>query len=450
MLETTLGGSKGLKGYLSLFLFFVFSFIFFGCASKKEESLTGKTVTIWHWMTDREQTFLELAKRYEAKTGVKIDFELYAPSDAYSQKVRAAAQGENLPDIFGLLAEKRDFSSFIKAGYISDLTAYMKENNNEWEKKFFPKALAVNEFAPGNSYGVPAGIYGVPIDVMAITMLYNKTLFKELGLDPKRPPETWSDFLAVGAKIKEAKKQGLVSGWGEIWMIDCLASNFAFNLMGKDKFLATLRGEVPYTDPDWIRVLTLFKEMQESGLLYNGLVSMVNKTAEQIFANERAVFAFNGSWGVNVYNGMNPKLDYGVMLLPKVSDKFPVSIWGGAGSSFMVYEKSKNKAEAIKFLKWLTEKDQQVFLAKETKNIPANKEAMGNISPVMAQFSLVLEYATHPNIWGFSESSQVTEAFDKGVQSIIIGEKTPLQVAEEVQKIKVRELSKRKPVTSNQ
>ena len=67
--------------------------MFFGCAPKKEESLTGKTVTIWHWMTDRDQTFQELARRYEEKTGVRVDFELYAPSDAYSQKVRAAAQG---------------------------------------------------------------------------------------------------------------------------------------------------------------------------------------------------------------------------------------------------------------------------------------------------------------------------------------------------------------------
>ena len=49
--------------------------------------------------------------------------------------------------------------------------------------------------------------------------------------------------------------------------------------------------------------MTLFKEMQDSGLLYNGLVSMVNKTAEQIFANEKAVFAFNGSWGLTCITG---------------------------------------------------------------------------------------------------------------------------------------------------
>ena len=133
----------------------------------------------------------KLAKRYEAKTGIKVDFELYAPSDAYSQKVRAAAQGQNLPDIFGILGEKRDFSSFIKAGHILDLTPYMEQNNSAWKNSFFSKALAVDEFTAGNSYGINAGIYGVPIDIMTIQMLYNKESFKKLGLDPKNPPQAF-------------------------------------------------------------------------------------------------------------------------------------------------------------------------------------------------------------------------------------------------------------------
>lgn len=425
-------------------LFFVLFFLFGGCAKKEEAAAPKKTVTVWHWMTDRNSAFQELAKRYEEKAGVKVVFELYAPSDAYTQKVRAAAQGGNLPDIFGILAEMRDFAAFIKAGYVSDLTGAMKENNQAWQMKFAPEALAVNEFSEGNSYGVKPGIYGVPIDITTIMMLYNKDLFKELGLNPNKPPSTWEEFIAIGKKIKEANKQGLISGFGEIWMIDCLANNFAFNVMGKDKVLATIKGEVPYTDPDWVKVLSLFKEMQDNGLLYNGLVSMVNKTAEQLFANGKAVFAFNGSWGVNVYQGMNPALNYGAMLLPRVSDKFPVSVWGGAGSSFMVQEKSQNKGEAIKFLQWLTDKDQQAYLSEETRNLPANKEAVTKISPILAQFSSAIQYATHPRIWGVSEFSQVIEAFDKGIQSIIIGEKTPEQVASDVQKVKERELAKKK------
>ena len=69
---------------------------------------------------------------------------------------------------------------------------------------------------------------------------------------------------------------------------------------------------------------------------------MVNKTAERLFASGKTVFAFNGSWCVNVYQGMNPALDYAVMLPPKATEENPMSIWGNA-SSFMVNARSKNK-----------------------------------------------------------------------------------------------------------
>ncbi|MFH1201413.1 MAG: extracellular solute-binding protein [Candidatus Omnitrophota bacterium] len=427
---------------------------FWGCC-RKETGLTPKTITVWHWMTDREPAFQELAKRYEEKTGIKVNFELYAPSDAYSQKIRAAAQGVTLPDIFGILGEKRDFASFIKAGHILELTPYMDADSGKWRNSLFAKALAVNEFIEGNSYGIAPGVYGVPIDIMTIQMLYNKDLFRELGLNPNKPPATFAEFLDIGKKIsatriggsasggKQAKMQGLVSGWGEMWMIDCLANNYAFNIMGADKVSATIRGEVPYTDPDWIKVLDLFKEMQDCGLLATGVVTMVNKTAEQLFANGKAVFAFNGSWCVNVYKSMNPNLDYAAMLPPRASEKFPMSIWGGAGSSFMVNAKSKNKEEAVKFLKWFTDRDQQAYLAQTTSNPPANKDALSKISPILAQFADDMERTTHPNTWGISESPQVIETFNKGIQSIIIGEKSPEQVAQETQKIKEKEMAKK-------
>jgi ABC-type glycerol-3-phosphate transport system substrate-binding protein len=434
---------KGHVKILSVICCLLVATLLFGCASKKEK---GKiiTIAIWHWMTDRESAFQELGKRYEAETGVKVNFELYAPSDAYTQKVRAAAQGQNLPDIFGILGEKRDFASFIKAGHILELTPYMEENNNCWKNSFFPKALEVNEFSQGNSYGVKPGIYGVPMDIMTIQMVYNKDLFKKLGLNPNRPPATFQELLDIGKKLKEANMQGLVSGWGELWMIDCLANNYAFNIMGKDKVLATIRGEVPYTDPDWIKVFALFKDLREAGVLATGIITMVNKTAEQLFANEKAVFAFNGSWCANVYKGMNPNLNYGVMLPPKASENYPMAIWGGAGSSFMVNARSKNKEEVVKFLQWLSDSEQQAYLSEVTNNLPANKNSVTKIPEILAGFARGMDFATHPNIWGVSEFSVVIEAFDKGIQSIILGEKTPEQVAADVQRIKERELNKKR------
>ena len=427
---------------LSLFIVFL-SVSLVSCSQNAQNKEQVKSIKAWHWMSDREDAFLELAKRYEKEPGVRVNFELYAPSDTYTQKVRAAAQTNTLPDIFGILGEKRDFASFVKSGYVYDLTEEMDKDFGSWKNKLFAKALGVNEFEQGNSFGVKPGIYGVPIDVTNIQMLYNKDLLQKAGVDISKPPETWKELIEINKKLKAKGIQGLVSGWGERWMIDCLASNYAFNIMGKDKVLDTIRGKVSYTDPDWIKVFDLFREMRDEGMLASGIVTMVNKTAEQLFANSRAAFAFNGSWCVNVYKGMNPDLNYGAMLPPQASDKYPMTIWGGAGSSFMVNKQSKNIQEAVKFLKWLTDTDQQIYLSKETQDLPSNKYSLKDMPMVLSQFANAIDNTTHPNVWGVSEFPVVIEAFDKGIQSIIIGENTPEQLAKEVQQVKEREMAKK-------
>ncbi|HDP16281.1 MAG TPA: extracellular solute-binding protein, partial [Candidatus Omnitrophica bacterium] len=224
-------------------LFFILSsFIVFlsicitGC-SAQSKSGHEDSISVWHWMSDREEALLALAGKYEEEAGIKVNFELYAPSGAYTQKIKAAAQTSTLPDIFGILGEKRDFASFIKAGHVYNLTNEMNNDNSAWKNKLFTKALAVNEFREGNSFGVEPGIYGVPIDVMNIQMLYNKDLLKSAGWDKNDPPATWDDFLAVNRLLRKKGIQGLVSGWGEIWMIDCLVSNYAFNIMGENKVI---------------------------------------------------------------------------------------------------------------------------------------------------------------------------------------------------------------------
>jgi len=418
----------------------------FGCSGKgPSASKKSKRIVVWYWLTDREEAFDELAKRYKELTNIDVKFELYAPSDAYAQKVRGAAQTHTLPDIYGILAEKRDFASFIKAGHVLNLSPYLDANGGEWKNMFFQKAVVVNEFPVGNQFDVAAGIYGIPIDIMTIQMLYNKDLFKKAGLDPEMPPRTWKEFLEVGQKLHAAGIQGMASGWGEIWMIDCLASNYAYNIMGEKKFIDTIRGDVSYTDPDWIKVFSIFKDMKDNHLLAKGVVTMVNKHAEQMFANERAALAFNGSWCVNVYYGMNPDLSYGAMLPPAYSNKYPMMIWGGAGTSFMINARSSNKEKVVDFLKWFTAKEQQTYLAERTRNLPSNKDSLGDIPEVLAQFADSMDRTTHSNNLPVSEFPRVIEARDKGIQSIVIGEKTPEEVALEVQTIKVKELQKAAP-----
>lgn len=410
-----------------------------GCASSSKDP---NTIHVWHWMTDRDEILQELALEYEQQTGIKVKIELFAPSEAYSQKITVAAQARILPDIYGVLDTKESFSSFIKNGFVADLTQEFHKNNSEWENSLFEKAVATNRFEEGNVYGVQPGIYGVPLDVTNHQMLYNERLLAKVGV--RKAPETFKDFLAVVKALKLVGIPGMVSGWGELWMIECFASNYAFNIMGKEKVMATFRGEVPYTDPDWIKVLNVFKELRDQGAFMEGIVTKPNKEAEQDFALGRAAFAFNGSWCVNVYHKMNPDLRYGVMLPPPVSGEHPMLIWGGAGSSFVVNNMSPNKDKAVAFLRWLTAEEQQTFLAVETKTLPSSRQAMQSIPEILSDFVEAMDQTTHPRIWEYHENALVSERWTKGIQAIIIGEKTPEQVAREVQDVKVRELEKEK------
>ena len=410
-----------------------------GCGRTEHDP---NTITVWHWMTDRHEAFMELADQYQDETGITVNFQLFAPSDIYSQKVTAAAQAKILPDVFGILDKKSVIGEFIKSGYVANLNQEFEADNDQWKKRFFEKALAVNVFEADNPYDVEPGIYGVPLDVTTIQMLYNKDILEQAGF--KRPPQTFEDFIVYARKIRAMGIAPFVSGWSELWLADCFSSNYAFNIMGQEKIMATYRGDVPYTDPDWLQVFEIFQTFSREEVVDQGIVTKSNKFAEQDFALGRAAFAFNGSWSVNVYHGMNPDLRYGVMMPPEVSQKHTLLIWGGAGSSLMVNASSPNRDKATAFLKWLTDKEQQRFLSEKTKNLPANRHALADLPEELADFGKGMNFSTHPTIWPLEEDALVKEKFTKGLQSIIIGEHTPEEVARGVQEVKERQLQRAK------
>ena len=416
-------------------------FILTGCGPSKPKE---DKLVIWHWMTDRKDAFAELANKYTQESGLKVEFKLFFPPKIYSQKVIAAARAKTLPDIFGILGEKETLSAFIKAGHILNLSPYMKEeidNQKEirlkWKDSFYPQTLKVVTFNQDNTYGVSAGIYAVPIDTAIMQFIYNKTLFKEAGLDPEKSPETMEEFLAWAQTIQEkTDATGFICGWGEGWLLNALATEWAINTMGEDKFLKTLEGKISYTDPDWIKTFSLFAKLKDSEILASNIVTITNKEAEEAFAQGKAAFSFNGSWSVNTYKQLSESLDYAFFSLPRAFDDHPIKVWGGAGSSFMVDANSPKKNQAIKFLKWLSAKKQQEFLAKKTNNLPAIKNADEKLPPILKSLLGTFKNLTHPNLWPRNEDPRVIETMNSGLQQIVMGLKTPEEVAGEIQKKK--------------
>ena len=208
-----------------------------GCSQPPKPS---NKLLLWHWMTDRNDTFQKFAQEYQKETGIEVNIQLFAPSDSYSQKIIAAAQANVLPDIYGILDKKSIVADFIKAGLVTDLTDAMEADGGKWKNSLFDKALADKRFDAGNIYGVKPGIYGVPIDVTNEQMLYNKKLLSKAGI--KAPPATFDEFIKDAQALRRVGITPFVSGWGELWLLDCFASNYAFNIMGEEKIFATYRG----------------------------------------------------------------------------------------------------------------------------------------------------------------------------------------------------------------
>ena len=120
----------------------------------------------------------------------------------------------------------------------------MEKDDARWKNSFFSKAVMPNAFEPDNSYEVSPGYYGVPIDITNIQMLYNKKIFEKSGLDPASPPVSWDEFIEYSRKIKAAGFEVFVSGFGETWLIESFALNYAVNIMGLEKVMDTFKGKV--------------------------------------------------------------------------------------------------------------------------------------------------------------------------------------------------------------
>ena len=432
---------KSIKVVLKVFCLCIAIFVVSGCSNKgtTDSEKSEDVVKVWHWMTDRQEAFEKLSNDYFAQTGIKVVFENYAPTDVYRNKITAAASGNMLPDIYNPQSDKKELASYIKAGYIANLT---KEMNTGWKDVFFEKSLISNSFEENNEWGVEPGIYGVPLDVSSLMIYYNKDLFKQAGLDPEKPPKTWKEFISAGNKLRKAGIQPFVSGFGEAWLVGAFATSYQWSLFGKQGIIDTIDGKLPYDDPRWLRIFKLFEEMRDNKMFASGIVTMINKDAERTFATGRAAMAFNGSWGVNVYKTMNSTLNYGIMYPPTLEDaKYPLLVFDCGGSSLFVNGASPRKDKAIAFLRWLTQKEQQTYLAQATLNIPSNKESGQNLPEILKEFSKSIS-KTFENLPKL-EAWQVTNYINLNLQSIIIGEKTVSQAVAEVQNEKVRQMKKR-------
>ncbi len=123
--------------------------------------------------------------------------------DTMQQKLFTALAGGKAPDI-GMI----DFSwmgGFIKDGALVPIPA---ADAKAWMSSVSPETVAISDWGGGKMYGYST--WGV--DAYALT--WNKTMFKDAGLDPNAAPKYWADFRAASKKTAVADSSGKITRVG--------------------------------------------------------------------------------------------------------------------------------------------------------------------------------------------------------------------------------------------
>ncbi|MFG6201554.1 extracellular solute-binding protein [Nonomuraea sp. JJY05] len=148
----------------------------------------AKSITFWLSASAAQaQGYLDLAKEFEAKEGVKVEI-VNVPYDGYQDKLRQAAQANSLPD-----AASVPSLDTIWINQLQDLGATANAPANKINKDL----LTVQD----------GKVLCIPSDLTAAGLFVNKSLFDKAKVKVPADPNTawtWDEFLAAATKVRTA------------------------------------------------------------------------------------------------------------------------------------------------------------------------------------------------------------------------------------------------------
>lgn len=152
--------------------------------------------------TPDDQKFFDekLAAYADANPGIEVEYRV-TPWETWQETYTAAFAGSDPPDVSYMV--NSFFPKFADAGALVPLSAIEGANIAEdWEPLYDPAIWGLGA-RNGEAYGIPFLQSG-------ISLVWNKALFEEAGLDPEVPPATWDELVEMAKTL--TKEDG--SQWG--------------------------------------------------------------------------------------------------------------------------------------------------------------------------------------------------------------------------------------------
>lgn len=268
-----------------------------------------------------------------------------------AQKFNAALAGGQLPDV--VVASDVTWFNFAlnkQIAPLDDLLSKAKVDTSDYVDALF------------NDYKFNDQHYALPYARSTPLFYYNKALWKKAGLED-RGPKDWEEFAAWAPKIKAALGKGQVA----FEMAD--GSNYLdwyFQNMAWDFGGAYSKEWTPtFTDPNTIKAGEFLQ-----GLAKNGTVKF-NKAPEADFSAGLAACILQSTGSLGGIS-KDAKFDVGTAFLPG-DGNCPT---GGAGVAIPANISDERKANALKFIAFLTNAENTVTFTQATGYMPVRKSAV--------------------------------------------------------------------------
>jgi ABC-type glycerol-3-phosphate transport system substrate-binding protein len=248
-------------------------------------------------------------------------------------------------------------------------------------------------------------IVAMPLYLIGVPLVWNKTLFKQAGLDPDRAPVTWSDFLADCAALKAhgitPLGMGNSDGYFGAWMFAIYARQ-ELNSLGELK--SAIGGTPGFTMAQLDTVLGkmygMMQDLMAKGYVNSDVASLNLNQGWELFPQKKAAMSFTTDGNVLTWEKPIGAGNIGVALPPvwgsgKLAPTYDVT----QSSDEFITSWSKNKAADAAFLTWLHTPENLTSLFATTGAFPADKRFdTSAIKDPLAKQMFKLD-TSYPSIW---------------------------------------------------
>ena len=269
-----------------------------------------------------------------ANNGIHVTATFTGNYDETLQKTLTAISGGNAPNV---VLSGYNLSNLLSIEAIVDMNTLIAKEPAGFLDDYVPGFFTLFNY-PGNK------LYGMPFQHSATILYYNKDIMKAAGLNPEKPPATWSELKSATEALK-AHDSKLVpfEFMGDVWLTEALALS---NGGGIHVDMDTMALD----NPNLIETVGFFKGMMDAGLAEDN--TSYGGAAENFLAETTALMTnSSGSLG-NVSN--TATFDWGIAPLPAGDGKDSVSLLGGGGF-LIIDEHPQEKIDASwEFVKYMT------------------------------------------------------------------------------------------------